>query len=85
MKAFSQAMRVWRGLRRPFFLDEPLSIVALEELLRGGANIVDGPVDAAMDDLLLEGLATPLVWGSPTKARLGAMPQNLIWFWKYRP
>src|SRR6478735_11275423 len=26
--------------------------------------------------------ATPLVSGSPTKAKLAAMPQNLIWFWK---
>src|SRR4029079_4365735 len=27
--------------------------------------------------------ATPLVSGSPTKAKLAAMPQNLIWFWKW--
>ena len=67
--------------------DEPLGVVALEELPRSGANVVDGLVDAAMDDLLLEGSkkrsATPLVSGSRTKAKLGVMPQNLIWFWKW--
>ena len=81
------------GAAQSIFLDQPFGIVALEELAGGGAHVVDGLVDAAMDDLLLEGSeealkvrkkrsATPLVSGSRTKAKLGAIPQNLIWFWK---
>src|ERR1035437_4642115 len=37
------------------FLDEPFGIVTLEEDPHGGANVVDGLVDTAIDDLLLEG------------------------------
>src|ERR1035437_2347830 len=37
------------------FLDEPFGIVTLEEHPHGGANVVDGLVDTAIDDLLLEG------------------------------
>src|SRR6202012_1968205 len=43
------------GAAQSIFLDQPFGIVALEELAGGGPHVVDGLVDAAMDDLLLEG------------------------------
>src|SRR4249919_951884 len=55
MLTFSQAKRVWRGLRNPFFLNQPLGIVEFEELPHGSADVVDSLVDAAVDDLFLEG------------------------------
>src|ERR1700751_1995756 len=43
------------GAAQSIFLDQPFGIVALAELAGGSPHVVDGLVDAAMDDLLLEG------------------------------
>ncbi len=42
------------------FLDQPLGIVAFDEHPHGIPQLVDVAVDAAMDDLLLEGAVEPL-------------------------
>lgn len=64
-----------------------MAIVMILEFGDGGAQLLNVPEDAAMDDLCsfsvrLNRSATPLVWGSATKAKLGAMPENLTWLRK---
>ena len=86
MLTFSQAKAFGAGCVARFS-QSATGHCKLEEIPHGSADVVDSLVDAAVDDLFLEGSekhwATPLVSGSPTKAKLAAMPQNLIWFWKW--
>ena len=71
----------------PKFFETPFAVVEVGE---GGESTGEFPavfVGATVDDLLIEGAietldhATPLAWGSPTKATLGGggKPWNRLW------
>ena len=57
-----------------------MAIVAFFELGDDATDLLEVLQDVALDDLLLERAlkrsATPLVWGSATKAKRGATPRN---------
>ena len=76
----------FKGRHEAQFFETPLAIAAIFELGNGGTDFLDVAEDAAMDDgsftARLKRSATPLVWGSPMKARLFSMPQNSIGFRK---
>ena len=76
------------GAQVAVLFDDPLGIVEFDEVADGVPRLRDVAVDATMDDLFLQRAieplgATPLVWGSATKAWDGWMPQNLIWLVKW--
>ena len=60
------------GAQVAVLFDDPLGIVEFDEVADGVPQLRDVAVDATMDDLFLqraiERSATPLVWGSATKA-----------------
>ena len=60
------------GAQVAVLFDDPLGIVEFDEVADGVPQLRDVAVDATMDDLFLSvrlnRSATPLVWGSATKA-----------------
>src|SRR5271165_2431411 len=48
------------GALETILLEQPGGVVSGDKVAHGGANLIDGLIDAAMDDLLLEGAEEPL-------------------------
>src|SRR5271166_2422662 len=48
------------GALETILLEPPGGVVSGDKVAHGGANLIDGLIDAAMDDLLLEGAEEPL-------------------------
>ena len=86
MLTFSQAKRVWRGLRSPFFSISHWAC-RVRRLPHGQRDVVDGLVDAAVDDLFLEGSeeafghAVGFGLANEGEARSTCAEFDLVWKW----
>ena len=65
--AWFQAALAAEGLRKPFFSSSQEALYLGDETAHGGADLLDGLEDPAMDDLFLEGPEEPL--GDPVGLR----------------